>query len=281
MRWDPDFLEHAPDVEAALAAVGLPVIKCERQTRPPHHVRTDFARKLSIDEKELANRTKAALKAGKFDAAKELKWFDRKRQPTTIATPINNELVALGLIEPDEELKEGSIRASRQQVPDAEDAFRQLGFPIERVERNTTGPLRLYTTFTRDLSDDERAEFNAQRAVIRQRLLDGKPLVEPAQKPPPQFPAPALIDDAPGVPVKRQTELDPHEAKALRTIGNEVIRQAWADAFSGKGSAKDASDARSFLTQPYGDWAKARELWCAIADYCPDWLRDQARKHAA
>lgn len=257
MRWKN--VERAPEFEKALRAVGLPVVQCERQTHPPHWVRTSYERRLSCDEQELANRTKAALKAGKFDPAKERRWFDRKSQANPCHEPAT---------------------ASRQRVPEVEEAFRLLGFPVDLVERNTTGPLRLYATFTRDLSEDERIEFNEQRVKIRQRLLDGKPLIEPAQKPPPQFPAPAVIDYAPGVPVKRQTEPDPHEAIALRIIGIEVIRQAWADAFSGKGNGtdKDRTEARNFLTSTTGDWVKARELWCAIADHCPDWLRDQAMK---
>ena len=102
-RWDPDYLEPAPDVEEALAAVGLPVVRCERQTIPPHWVRTEYSRKLSPDEKELATRVKTALKAGKFDPAKERAWFDRKSQTNPAREPAS---------------------ASRQRVPDVEDAFR-------------------------------------------------------------------------------------------------------------------------------------------------------------
>lgn len=64
MRWDPAFMEPAPDVADALRSAGLPVDKCERQTRPPHHVRTHYARRLTYQEQELATVIKHRVKQG-------------------------------------------------------------------------------------------------------------------------------------------------------------------------------------------------------------------------
>ena len=54
----------APDVAAALLDAGLPVERCERQTRPPHHVRTHYSRRLTHTEQELATVIKHRVKQG-------------------------------------------------------------------------------------------------------------------------------------------------------------------------------------------------------------------------
>ena len=210
MRWEN--VEPVPEFKNALLAVGLPIEKCVQQTHPPHHVRTVYTRKLNHRERELATRTKAAVKAGKFDAAKELRWFDKPR-----AKPIADDLVALGLIDDGDALEPAPA------------------------------------------------------------LLQPK-----APTAPPQYPAPALRTP-PGVPVKAKREADPFEETAIRNLGLEVIRTAWRDATSTSKSkavlnphTREKRDAQSFLTASSGEWAQSRAYWCAIADLCPDAVRDRA-----
>ncbi|QIQ87964.1 hypothetical protein [Erythrobacter sp.] len=109
-RWE-DMLP-APEFEVALRAVGLPVSSCERQRQPPHHVRARFERKLSLDEKDLAARVKAAVKAGEFDAEKF-----RPRKPRPKREPIAKELVEIGLIEHKRELKPSPPRPQHLPAP--------------------------------------------------------------------------------------------------------------------------------------------------------------------
>lgn len=105
-RWDD--MQPAPEFEVALRAVGLPVSSCERQRQPPHHVRAQFERKLSLDEKDLAARVKAAVRAGEFDPEKF-----RPRKPR----PIAKELVEIGLIEHKRELKPSPPRPQHLPEP--------------------------------------------------------------------------------------------------------------------------------------------------------------------
>jgi hypothetical protein len=64
-----------------------------------------------------------------------------------------------------------------------------------------------------------------------------------------------------------------------------VLAQAWADTLrvarrsNGNHTAPrdaDVDEAWALLTDRDGEWADARETWCAIAGLCPDALRDRA-----
>jgi hypothetical protein len=71
-----------------------------------------------------------------------------------------------------------------------------------------------------------------------------------------------------------------------------VVQQAWRDLFdalpSGDGGSyankvtpMERHEAKLFLTEPRGNWAKARQWYCHGAGIDPDALRNAALKRAA
>ncbi|TIX48851.1 hypothetical protein [Alteraurantiacibacter aquimixticola] len=250
-RWGDT--EPAPDFEEALRKAGLPVTSCVRQRHEPYWVRTVYTRRLNLDERNLADKVKAAVKDGTFD--KLLAKLTRPPKPKPLhdaPAKMQADLKRLALINSP---AQPSKWDNSESVPELAEEMRKAGLPVDWCERMTRPPHWIRTHFTREPTASERNKSYAIRHKARNGNL------------PPDKPAP-IKKTKPPVALPPVTLTENYSGTNVEMLAAAVIETAVKDAKLGD------EEAIRFLCAPDGPWATSRDTWAIVAGIDTDLLHE-------